>query len=357
MHAIALDLPAAIVGSPLSIVMMRGDSRIVITHRTSTHSCLWSGFMKIGILISTCLVAIIIVGMTLAMRGSIDRRTDYSAPKMLEVRSFSGLPALVEINQGDASAVYDEMITFYNDYRATLDTIDSVEAEQAEKCIDLLIKAQEAGTITSKYIDSKIPLVPNAAPEFAGAFQVIADVAMHRAEELRQRNQEQKDRAMKAAKAAFALGQTLFEKSNRVPIRTAGIAIMTSGGTPLFNWSGEGNELAQNVTKWTEAINDLIENYWKGKSEVVYSLRLNTPDLRATVGDLLAYATEDKDVSWRVEATLALGRAKYMVGAGKGNNRGILSTIAKLKDDPEKLVADAAKAADAYTREDVKKMN
>ncbi len=313
--------------------------------------------MKIGILISTCLVAIIIVGMTLAMRGSIDRRTDYSAPKMLEVRSFSGLPALVEINQGDASAVYDEMITFYNDYRATLDTIDSVEAEQAEKCIDLLIKAQEAGTITSKYIDSKIPLVPNAAPEFAGAFQVIADVAMHRAEELRQRNQEQKDRAMKAAKAAFALGQTLFEKSNRVPIRTAGIAIMTSGGTPLFNWSGEGNELAQNVTKWTEAINDLIENHWKGKSEVVYSLRLNTPDLRATVGDLLAYATEDKDVSWRVEATLALGRAKYMVGAGKGNNRGILSTIAKLKDDPEKLVADAAKAADAYTREDVKKMN
>lgn len=313
--------------------------------------------MKIGILISTCLVAIIIVGMTIGLRGQVDKRTDFSAPKMLEVRNFSGLPALVEIGSGDASAAYDEMIAFYNEYRATLDTIDAVETELSEKAIDLLIKAHEAGTITSGYIDAKIPLAPNAAPEFGGALQVIADVAMHRAEELRQRNEEQKERAMKAAKAAFALGQTLFEKSRRVPIRTTGIAIMTSGGTPLYNWSGEGNEFAQTMQKWTDAINELIENHWKGKSEVVYSLRLNTPDVRATIGDLIAYATLDKDVSWRVEATLALGRAKYMVGAGKGNNRGILSTIAKLKNDPDKLVADAAKAAEAYTREDVKRMN
>lgn len=341
--------------------MMRSASAIVfclcIGPFASDIYFLWSGYMKIGILISTCLVAIIIVGMTVAMRGTVDKRTDYSAPKMLEVRNFAGLPSLVEIGSGDASAAYDEMIAFYNEYRATLDTIDTVETELSEKAIDLLIKAHEAGTISSSYIDGKIPLVPNAVPEFGGAFQVIADVAMHRAEELRQRNDQQKERAMKAAKAAFALGQTLFEKSKRVPIRTAGIAIMTSGGTPLYNWSGEGNEFAQTMQKWTDAINELIENHWKGKSEVVYSLRLNTPDLRATIGDLIAYATEDKDVSWRVEATLALGRAKYMVGAGKGNNRGILSTISKLKDDPDKLVADAAKAADAYTREDVKKMN
>ena len=46
-----------------------------------------------------------------------------------------------------------------------------------------------------------------------------------------------------------------------------------------------------------------------------------------------------------------------MVGAGKGNNRGILSTIAKLKEDKDPLIAAAAKAADSYTKEDVRKMN
>lgn len=314
--------------------------------------------MKIGILISVVIVALVVTIAVIGSRGTIDKRTDFSAPRMLEVRSFANLPAIMDVPAGDASAVYDEMIAFYNDNRASLDTVDSVQAELAEKAIDLIIKAVESGSISAKYIDDKIPMVPNAVPEFGGAFQTLADVAMHRAEELHQRtNQVQKDRAEKAAKATFAMGYLMFEKSKRVPIRTMGISIMTAGGTHLFNWSGEGNELAANITAWTEGINKLIEDYWKGKSEVVYSLRLNTPELRATIGDLIAYATEDKDVSWRVESILALGRAKYMVGAGKGNNRGILSTIAKLKEDKDPLIAAAAKAADSYTKEDVRKMN
>ena len=314
--------------------------------------------MKIGIFISVVIVALLIGGAFLASRGTIDKRTDFSAPRMLEAVSFSNLPAILDLPAGDASSVYDEMLAFYDDNRASLDTTDSVQAELAEKSIDLIIKASEAGTISTSYIDGKIQMVPNAAPDFGGALQVIADVAMHRAEELNQRtNAAQKERAMKAAKATFAMGQQLFEKSKRVPMRTLGLSIMTAGGTHIFNWSGEGNELAARITAWTEAINKLLEDYWKGKSEVVYSLRLNTPELRATIGDLIAYATEDKDQSWRIEAILALGRAKYMVGAGKGNNRGILSTIAKLKEDKDPLVAAAAKAADAYTKEDVRKMN
>ncbi len=314
--------------------------------------------MKLGILISACIIAIITAGMVISLRGVVDGRTNYSEQKMLEVRSFANLRPLVEMGGGDASAQYDAIIAFYNDHRASLDTIDLVAAEVAEQCIDLIIAAAEAGTITSSYIDAKIPMRPMAAPDFGPAIETIVDVALKRAEELHLRdNQEHKDRGEKAAKAAFAIGVTLFEKSKRLPIRTMGISIMTGGGTLLFNWSGEGNEFANNVVAWTNEINDLIQNYWRGKSEVVYSLRLNTPDLRATIGDLIAYATLDKDVSWRIEATLALGRVKYMVGAGKGNNRAILSAIEKLKNDSDPMVAKAAAAADAFTREDVRSLN
>jgi hypothetical protein len=313
--------------------------------------------MKVGILISAAIIVLIAVVTVIGLRGVPDRSTGYSAPKMLEVKDFSKLPTIVEYPSGDASAAYDAMFAFYEDNRAALDSIDDVQADLAERAMDLVIKSHESGTLSTSYIDKQIPMVPNARPKFGAALQVLADVTMRRAQELHERpNAEQKARAEKAAKAVFAMGLSLFDKSQRVPIRTNGIAIMTSAGTELYNWSGEGNEYADTVTKWTNAINALIEDYWKEKSEVVYSLRLNTPELRATIGDLLKFAYEDKDQSWRIEAILALGRVKYMPGRGKGNDRAVLTCIAALKQDKNAKIAEAAAAAETYTKEDVKNM-
>jgi len=312
--------------------------------------------MKIGILISAAIIAIITAVTIIGMRGVADR--PHRTYSLLEARTFSNLSPLVDISSGDASAAYEDMINYYKEFSSSLDTIDDVPADLSERAIDFVIKAHEAGTITSAFIDKKIPMTPNAKPDFGNAFQVIGDVAMARAEELRLReNADAKARAEKAAKAVFAMGYTLFEKSKRVPIRTQGIAIMTSGGTALYNWSGEGNEFAANVQKWTDALNSLIEDYWKQKSEVVYTLRLNTPELRATIGNLLEYAYDDKDYSWRIEAILALGRVKYMPNRGKGNDRAVRSCIEDLKGHKDPMIAEAAAAADKYTREDVKQMN
>lgn len=314
--------------------------------------------MKIGIILSAVIVVILVVVMLVATKVSVDERTSYSGPKTLVAQNFSKLPALMDLPAGDASAIYDEMISFYNQNSTALDALESVSVELEEKALDLIIKAAETGTVTAKYLDSKVPMVPNAVPDFKGAFQILAVVAMTRAKDLHDEkgNAAKQERAIKGGKATFVLGHELFQKSNRLAVRNMGISIMMTSGEMLFQWAAEGDTLAKNLLLWTDAINQLNE-HWRPKHEVVYSLRLKTADMRATVGDLIAIAELDQDLSWRVEATLALGRAKFMPGSGPDNRAGILAALTKLVADKEPLVADAAKVAEAFTKEDVKKMN
>ena len=61
--------------------------------------------------------------------------------------------------------------------------------------------------------------------------------------------------------------------------------------------------------------------------------------------------------SWRTEATLQLGRVKFMPSRGQGNHNAIMAAIEKLKADKDPTIAAAAKAAEEYTKDDVKRGN
>ena len=132
-------------------------------------------------------------------------------------------------------------------------------------------------------------------------------------------------------------------------IRTTGLEIIKAAGTEIFNWSEDGSKLGADIVAWTDGLNKFESNYWIPKSEVVFSLKPN-------IGDVLNVAMHDQDISWKLEATLALGRLKWNART-TGNKKAILRAIEELKGSQDQLIREAAQIADAFTAEDVRALN
>ena len=259
--------------------------------------------MKWGLIASGVLIVLIAVVTVIAMRGNAERSTTATSKQMLAVRDFKGQPAVVEFAGGDASAAFQDIVKFYEDNASILDG-ERIPAELSEQAIDVMIKFHQAGTVSGSFLDKTTPTVPHGTPSFGTAVQMVGLAASKRAGELHGRNDTAaKERAVKAAKAVWAIGQNMFEKATRFPIRQQGLETMKTAGNEMFNWEDEGN-LSDAVGKWSEAILNYENNFLKYKLDIVYGLSPN-------VGDLLNIAYEDQDISFRVEAVLAMGWVKY----------------------------------------------
>jgi len=75
-------------------------------------------------------------------------------------------------------------------------------------------------------------------------------------------------------------------------------------------------------------------------------------------GDIIYFARHCRERMYRVEAILAMGRLRYFVGENGriGNQRGAMTELKKLADDPDPVVRRAANEAKDLTLEQYRMM-
>ncbi|MEX2216884.1 MAG: hypothetical protein WD768_22415 [Phycisphaeraceae bacterium] len=284
--------------------------------------------------------------------AGIGRRTAFSRDAVLKKRDLAGLPAIGERGKGDASKAFAALLKYYDDNRKAIDPEGSA-AEVGEKVIDLFLAIQTAGEVPGKTMDDMVPMQPQARPKFGAALLELTLVAMHRAAVIHNRaNAQSKARALGVAQAIWELGQSMFENSERVQLRTMGLELMRAGGTELYNWSADGTKLGDAILKWVNAMNDFDNEYWGPKCEVLSTLLYGEAQSPA-LADLTHTALNDEDLSWRIAATLELGRVKYSKRT-PAQDRAMQAVIQTLMKDKNEKVAAAAKAAHEFTKEQVR---
>jgi len=77
--------------------------------------------------------------------------------------------------------------------------------------------------------------------------------------------------------------------------------------------------------------------------------------LRPQIGDLINIARNDKDLTFRVEATLQLGVVKFNPKT-RGNLKAITSAIEDAKASEDPAISAAGNAAEAFTKEEMRKL-
>jgi len=144
----------------------------------------------------------------------------------------------------------------------------------------------------------------------------------------------------KYAKAVIALGQDLIRERYNYEEFDLGVALVDSGLAVLAEAKTPGESDAAERCGTAMSNYDLkTQEVWKilgGRGEKNYSQH---------TGDMLFAAAHAKDRVWRDEAILQLGRVRFAAGANYADSNAALYYAQKLSDDPDQVIATAAKAS------------
>jgi hypothetical protein len=298
--------------------------------------------MKLGILISSVIVLVLIALIVVASMGFADAPTiaTRKAGALAKVELPADLPPIaLRTGSADVQPIYEQLLTLYKENPAVFNGEDPPPPSVAQTAAELLIRAMEEGDVSEPFLDKHLPMRLNAEPYYTDALVLMpVSMALH-AERLK--DQGQRAEAIRLERAIFALGQRVFEKCIRMHHRYQGLRAMAVAATDLYNWSAGDEALSAEIDPWadpngTYALGKVVDQ-WKDKAEIVQTLK-------PQVGDLLNVAENDQDLSWRIEAVLALGARKRNPGT-RGNRRAILNAIEKYRNSSNPLIAQAAQAS------------
>ena len=290
--------------------------------------------MKFGMLISIAIVVGVAGVVTVLMRGNPDKPTKKrSAPELFEVQSFD--PSLPEIFSTTASG------DAATEYKAALSRAKSGDIQGAA---ERLVSGMDLDKCSYGFLDNRMELRPGAQAQslegemtklFSGINKLVNDS---------KRNGEQR---ILYGRALWVFGKRVFENNLRLSIRNRGLLIMASISGPLaeaaIEVGGLHGDVAQQLAPYMQAISE-IQRKWNTKTEVLISADPH-------VGDLINITQKDKDKTFTLEGVLQLGVAQW-TNRERGNLRVMDETITKYLTHEDQMIADAAKAAKSFTRED-----
>jgi len=306
--------------------------------------------MKLGIILSVALVVLIGVVALLLNYSPADSPTNRTSADKLQLAELpADLPAMFTSAKPEASAtaLYLAAIDFYNQNKRVFGQ-GSPPSRVSEELARLLIDAMNAGQANAPIADAAIPMKPKGEAEISDALWGIPGAVLEYAGTLRDGTAGDKAIALQSCHAVFAFGERLFRNSKRLPPRIVGLAMMRdAGGVMYYLLDGQPAQQA-GLSKWADAIK-VIESKWTPKNEQILG------SVKPPVADLIRLARDDQDTSFRVEATLMLGVAKFNAGT-KGNLAAIQEAIAALREDSNPMIAEAAAAAEAYTVEELRRL-
>ncbi|MBI1335569.1 MAG: hypothetical protein GC164_01250 [Phycisphaera sp.] len=301
--------------------------------------------MKFGILISIALVLVIGVAGFLTYRGTPTPPTAASMPAALKAQTLpDSLPRInpqAGSGQGQAVKLYLDAFKLYNDNSSKL-TNTPMPPALADPIAQKMIQAAKAPEPEFGFLDSHWPMVPGGEADIGDALALAAQVVQLRAGDLVEAGD--KTKAADYLRATWTLGERALRLNTRLDPRVQGMQIMMASGSALFE---ADPSMQDKLNEWVTALNG-IERTWSAKIAAVRSTRPN-------VSDLINIAEHDEDKTFRLDATLYMGRVKFNPGS-RGNMRVLNNAIdrACTSDDPQ--IADAGRWAKALTVEEYRKL-
>jgi hypothetical protein len=295
----------------------------------------------------TAVTAVMLLGLAVLLYGHADGPTKATGSEALAQQTLpADLPKLVEASdpQADAGPYYEQAIALYAE---NVDALPKTRKhdELVDGLCDLLLKAAAAGRVEDGFLDNHIPVAIGAQPDYGDAVEQIYENVIVRAAE--QYMKGDATGARELALSVWVFGRRLFENNVRLYHRVVGLDMMESAGSILFEMAAkEGGADAEALRAWSAAIK-AIRTAWQPKLEIIMGIDPHS-------GDLVNIALNDRDRTFRVEATLRLGIHRY--GADRGNRRTMQRVIgaAIAGDDP--MIAEAGRAADALTLEEKRRL-
>lgn len=309
--------------------------------------------LKLGLAISAAIVAVFI-GVLVAVNreGAPDPPTDAVRPDRLARMDLpADLPALHTPARpdADATAAYDRPLGHAQRHAATLQRTSGTDTREAADTLrGLLIDAAEAGRVESGFLDRYVPLEPGAEASFGEALSVMLRAMLAEADRLADAGDT--EAARRTLLATWVLGRRTFEDNERLFNRRRGLQIMQHVGGALLERARAGDAAldAGALARWAAALNE-IEAAWQPKLEALLSVEPHA-------ADLIEMAEHDEDRTFRLAATLRLGIARHTAD-GSANRAAAKRAIQRLRESDDPLIADAAAAAAALTREDLRRLH
>lgn len=292
--------------------------------------------MKWGFAIAAVIVLFFGFILFLSARGFPDppTRATTATGALDAITLETGLPPVAEhTGSGDGASSYKEAFAIYQSNRSAARS-NAVIDQLTEHLID----AMQAPKADMSFLDEGIPLQPGGKPDYGDALEVIPELVLSRAADMRERGDY--EYARRAEQAVWVMGERCFGKCKIHYPREIGLNLMIAACEQMYSNDASlpnGGE----VDAWIKPLQQLRKD-WLAKSEVVLSLRPH-------IGDLMNVAQYDKDVSFRVAATLQMGIRKFSPGSN-GNYNAMIALLEQLKSDSDPLVAKAAEAAAAFEK-------
>jgi len=304
--------------------------------------------VKVGFAISAVFIVALTIVVPILASPSADPPTRATSPDRLEAMTLGDdFPRLYEITNVSDSALahYEAAGGYYAQNRSAFQN-----RKPAQEHIDVLaghfIKAMHAGQMRDGFLDSQTRIgvmvgqIDNMMPYAAGA------LSSYLRDQFEDETLTEED--VQIAMALFAFGERCFRHNTLLQHRMAGLEYMNDGLGYVNNWDLEKNGRTSDKSNLASDRYIPIIEAWPHKLKIVM-------DTDPYVGDLLNIAKNDQDMTWRIAATQRLGIAKFTDG-NKGNRRAIASYLAQARQADNRLLAEAARAADELTREEFRRL-
>jgi hypothetical protein len=264
----------------------------------------WAISAVILLLTTVAMWAFYVAGAYLSPPGFVGQNAaNYSMQLPVDPRSM----ATWMTEEEDAVAIYKEAIADYTaktrHYNIYIERgkLNSPEYKEIEKGVNLLVTAstkKRPGVFTDRL--GELITYDTDRPALKEALHSLGKTAM----KVGRQSEVEKNltRAREIYRAVYTLGVKLYEE-RLVFDEWFEAREMIS----VSKWLGEISESADEASRWKQ-IDGQILDFYKAKIEPVQNtIMVLYPD----AGDVAALATNGGDIMWRVEAILALGRARY----------------------------------------------
>lgn len=316
------------------------------------------------------LLSLVVVMLTAAFLWSIDyaaRRMPEAGPVGQKAASYSlALPLDPRVaatwmsDERNAAPLYMQAIAehdanpkAFERYLAT-GRLNTPEHQAVEKAVRLLVDARTSKTIGGVFGERPELVITYDNRPALNSLGAVADVARKIGRQRQSAGELPK--AQEIYEALYTLGIKLMEERLAYEEWHVGRNLL-----PVGRWLGELPDYSTQAHRF-----EAVENQFKivGYQSVVPVRNLifvlnpdpdTNPSHATWTGDMIALATRGGDPMWRIEATLALGRARFQ-GYSRADVVNADKTLAALEKDPDPHVQYAAKKARALTREELRRI-
>ena len=306
--------------------------------------------MKLGIVISLVIViAFAGFGFYLWYGKPVAATSATAQGRLAQVELPSDLPAMFTPSEQDAigNPRYADAMKYYYREESALRP-GNEDPEVVERLADLYIHAMNAARMDDELFDKAYPikLGREFSPPPSDPARATPSILLAHARALY--DEGQTDRGFLITQAVWSFGERLFRHSVRLHNREIGIAVMQAALVNFREMAVQFDEPEETIGAWSRAL-DKVRATWDPKlKNVLKAAEFN-------VADMIRLAQADDDRTFRVEATLRLGLAKFRI-TGRGDERAVQTAIDEAKASDDWMIQQAGESADALTEEEFRRL-